>query len=202
MSAEQGIPNKSWVSKVSRSYEKVVYILTCTILMVIVIVMGAEVFYRYVLNDALIWAEEVCIYLLILIAFIFVGAAFDKGYLASVQFLMKSLPSKVSLPIMIPIFLLMIGFLLSLVYYGTIFAETSASYNMPAAAFIASAIFGPQTKFSMSMYWLYMALPAGCLILCGHFIFVLFRIVKVMKYRGKISDVLATEGSSTSEEVR
>ena len=45
----------------------------CTLLAGIVIIMGVQVFFRYVLNDSIIWAEEMSRYFLIWITFLVLG---------------------------------------------------------------------------------------------------------------------------------
>ncbi len=58
----------------------------------IVVVMVVQVFWRYVLNSSTIWAEEMCRYLLILMTFLLIGPAFERGEMVSVQFFMQRLP--------------------------------------------------------------------------------------------------------------
>ena len=62
-------------------------------------------------------------------------------------------------------------------YYGYLFAALNSHFSMPAADFIGTALFGAGGAGAISMYWLYLAIPAGCLILSGHFVLALLRIL-------------------------
>jgi TRAP-type C4-dicarboxylate transport system permease small subunit len=178
------------MAALGRLYARAVAILASTLVLVVVAVMGAQVFYRYVLNDSLIWAEEVSGYLLVLMTFLFIGAAFERGEMVTIRFFVDMLPPKVRLTLMIPSFVAMITFLLVLSYYAMRFASLGAGYNVPAATFIASAIRGRDTDFQLSMYWLYLAIPAGCLILCGHFLAALWRLGRAARGRADLAGAL------------
>src|SRR5262245_66504224 len=85
---------------------------------IIVVVMAVQVFYRYALNDSLIWTEEVSRYLLILMTFLLVGVAFERGELVSVQFFINRLPRRIAYLLTIPVYLAIIAFLVALSFYG------------------------------------------------------------------------------------
>ena len=50
---------------IARIYTRGMMTLGCTLLAVTVIVMGVEVFFRYALNNSIIWAKKISQYLLI-----------------------------------------------------------------------------------------------------------------------------------------
>lgn len=146
-------------------------------MVVLVTVMGVQVFFRYVLNDSLIWAEEVCRYLLILMTFLLLGPAFERGEMVNLRLLMDIVPDRVRLAITVPIYLVMITFLLVLAYYGYQFATLNSRFSMPAIDFIGTALLGREVNLALSMYWLYMTIPAGCLILAGHLVLAVLRMI-------------------------
>ena len=93
-----------------RAYVTTFTIIAAATMAVIVIVMGVQVFYRYALNDSLIWAEEICRYLLMVMTFLLVGPAFERGEMVSVQFRCAPCRGGAAQMVMVPVYLLMIGF--------------------------------------------------------------------------------------------
>jgi TRAP-type C4-dicarboxylate transport system permease small subunit len=100
--------------------------------------------------------------------FLLIGPAFERGEMASVQFLMRRLPVRLAQLAMIPIYLSLIAFLAAVGYVGQQFAALNANYSMPAIDFILSSLAGRRVSGTLSMYWLYMLIPAGCLMLSAH----------------------------------
>jgi TRAP-type C4-dicarboxylate transport system permease small subunit len=184
-----------------RAYTRAVTSAASTLMLAVVAVMGAQVFYRYVLNDSLIWAEEVSGYLLVIITFGFIGAAFERGEMVSIRVFTDLLPPRLRILLMIPSFAAMITFLLVLAYYAMRFASLGSGYNIPAVGFIGSTLLGRQAEVQVSMYWLYLVIPAGCVILSGHFLVTLWRLSRVALGRGDVTDALPAEPASPGDEV-
>ncbi|MGH6896631.1 MAG: TRAP transporter small permease [Geminicoccaceae bacterium] len=180
MSSERATTRGGALAAAGRLYNAAAIILASGLMSVLVTVMGVQVFFRYVLNDSLIWAEEVCRYTLVLLTFLLIGAAFERGELVRLDILTNILPERIKAPLSILIYLTMIGFLWTLVYYGYLFAALNSQFSMPAADFIGTALFGADATGAISMYWLYLAIPVGCLILSGHFILALLRILPAL----------------------
>ena len=61
----------------------------------------------------------------------------------------------------------MIVFLVVISYFGFRFATFNGSFSMPAIDFILTVDHGRQVSGAMSMYWIYMLIPVGCLVLAG-----------------------------------
>ena len=141
----------------------------------IVVIMGVQVFFRYALNDSLIWAEEICRYLLMVMTFLLVGPAYQRGDMVSVQFLMLALPRRAASAILIPIYAMMIGFLLVISYFAYRYAGMNANFSMPSVDFVLSALLRRPVSGAMSMYWIYMLIPAGRVILALHILVSLAR---------------------------
>jgi TRAP-type C4-dicarboxylate transport system permease small subunit len=177
LTSEQARTRGGALAAAGRLYNAAAIALASGLMIVLVAVMGVQVFFRYVLNDSLIWAEEICRYLLALLTFLLIGAAFERGELVRLDIFTKILPERIKAPLSILIYLTMIGFLWTLVYYGYLFAALNSHFSMPAADFIGTALFGDAAG-GISMYWLYLAIPAGCLILSGHFVLALLRILR------------------------
>lgn len=161
---------KVLMSSLSRLYDLVVAILGAVLMTAIVIVMGVQVFFRYVLNDSLIWAEELSSYMLVLIAFLLLGAAFQRGEMMNIELLMGRLPPRLRAAANVPVYLAMTAFLVYLSYYCYQFALLNLTASIPAIDFIVSSISGETRTLTVSRYWLYLTMPLGLLILSLHLV--------------------------------
>jgi TRAP-type C4-dicarboxylate transport system permease small subunit len=154
----------------SRAYARLVIVLASVLMLLIVVIMGVQVFFRYVLNDSLIWAEEICRYLLGVMTFFLIGAAFQRSEMVCLQFLTSRMSIRGRLLVLLPLHVLMTVFLLTLAYFGYEFAKLNSRFSIPAIDFIGSALIGREVNLTMSMYWMYMLIPLACVILSAHFI--------------------------------
>ena len=64
------------LSRLRQGYLRTIGALVAGMMAITVVVTCLQVIYRYVLNDALIWAEEICRYLLVWTSFLAAGLAF------------------------------------------------------------------------------------------------------------------------------
>jgi TRAP-type C4-dicarboxylate transport system permease small subunit len=172
------LPAAGWSERVLRAYRAAMTAIASGTMAAIVLVMAVQVFYRYVLNDSLVWAEEICRYLLIVMTFILVGTAFERGEMAAVNFFVDSLPRRLRLALLLPVYLLMVAFLGVMAYYGYRFATFNSGAAMPAVDFILSSLTGRSVSHAVSMYWLYLLIPVGCLLLAVHFVFAALRFAR------------------------
>lgn len=156
------------MQRLLRYYEIAMSVFAVCTMAGIVIIMNVEIFYRYVLNDSLIWADAICRYLMVWMTFLLLGPAFQKGEFITVEFLVRSLPSMLQLMAKLIAYLGSITLLLIVAYYGYHFASMNSIQTVPAFDFIASAIYGHTVSSDVSMYWIYVSIPVGCLILAVH----------------------------------
>lgn len=163
------------LQRISRAYFLAVVGLACAVTILLVGIMGVQVFYRYVLNDSLIWAEEICRYLLILMTFLFAGAAFQRGEMISVELVIGQFRGWARLVFIVPAYLLALALLVALTYYGYRFASLNAISTIPAFDFIWAGLAGDDSTADVSMYWLYLSLPVGLAIMAVHFAIALCR---------------------------
>jgi TRAP-type C4-dicarboxylate transport system permease small subunit len=178
VSIDHRASDQGWVATFVRRYNAVAIAIASAIMGLLVAVMGVQVFYRYALNSSLIWAEEVCRYLLIAVTFLLIGPAFQRGEMVSVQSFMNLFPRRIALILTIPIYLGMIVFLIVVGYFGYQFATFNSRFSMPAIDFILTALSGQEVRGALSMYWVYMLIPLGCLILGVHFLAALIKLVR------------------------
>jgi TRAP-type C4-dicarboxylate transport system permease small subunit len=137
-------------------------------MLVIVVVIAMQVVMRYVFNASLIWAEELCRYILVWMTFLLIGVAFHRGELVAIDLVTGALPPRwrfaVKLMATIPVLI----FLGILVFYGFRFASRMGIQTLPAIDFIYSAITRSDDTADVSVFWLYASVPAGCALLFAH----------------------------------
>jgi TRAP-type C4-dicarboxylate transport system permease small subunit len=139
-------------------------------MLIIVVVMAVQVLMRYVFNASLIWAEELCRYLMVMITFVMVGLAFQRGELVAVDLVTKALPLRVrfvlkliaSAPLLIFLYLVMTS--------GYTFASRMSMQSIPAFDFIWSSIAGRDKTADVSIFWVYGSVSFGAALLMIHLI--------------------------------
>jgi len=153
-------------------YNRILDSLAALLMGAIVVIMVVQVFARYVLKDSLIWAEELCRYLLVWITFLFIGIAFQRGEFIAVdvvpnlltprwRFLLKLL---VTVPVLI--------FLWLMVTNGYTYATRFSGQTIPAIDFIWSSLTGDRAK--VPIVWVYISVPIGSALLVLHMVVSLF----------------------------
>ncbi len=154
--------------RIADGYTAAMMALGCSLLAGIVIIMGVQVFYRYVLNDSLIWAEEMCRYFLVWITFLFLGLAYQKGEMISLSILLCRVPRNAQIVLTVFAHLVSIAFLAAIIWYGYEFAEGNSLQTLPAFDFVWSSIAGARKTLGISSFWLYGAIPVGAALLALH----------------------------------
>jgi len=115
----------------------------CVALMVSSILL--QVFFRYVLNDALPWPEEVARALMIWMMALVAAGAYREGGFIAIDFFLEAIPKKISLIFQL-LLLLMASFVLfklftmGIDFFERGFRTRAASFNLPRA-------------------WIYLAMP-------------------------------------------
>lgn len=152
-----------------RGYAHVIAALAATMMGIVVVVMSVQVFCRYFLGDPLIWAEELCRYLLIWITFLSAGVAYQRGDIAVVQMLTAAMSPRVRALVVAPAYLATAFFTALLVGHGWVYAEQNLIQDIPAIDYLAEHLLGHKTD--ISVFWVYIALPIGFFLLALHFVF-------------------------------
>lgn len=119
------------------------------ILAVMSVVIGMQVFSRYVLGDSLVWTEELSRYLLIWIVYIGCSYAAKENRHLEVTFVRSMLGPKAK------------RVLISFSYFLTmVFCGFCIVWGIEMMLFLIRT--GQQTQsLGISVYWVYLALPAG-----------------------------------------
>tara|TARA_B100000427_G_scaffold33435_1_gene24393 strand:- start:1406 stop:1909 length:504 start_codon:yes stop_codon:yes gene_type:complete len=131
------------------------------LLMVIVIIV--QVFFRYVLNNALPWPDEVARFLMLWMTGLIAPTAYRWGGFVSIDMLERFLPKFLSnilvfLILIISLTVLLIGFEMGLKHINAGWIFSSSSIKIPYS------LLGGKTE-AMKLAWMYMSLPIGIFLL-------------------------------------
>ena len=131
------------------------------LLMVIVIIL--QVFFRYVLNNALPWPDEVARFLMLWMTGFIAPSAYRWGGFVSIDMLERFLPKILSnilvfLILIISLTVLLIGFEMGLKHINAGWIFSSSSIKIPFS------LIGGKTE-AMKLAWMYMSLPVGIFLL-------------------------------------
>ena len=126
------------LSKICATINKQISILVVALLFLLSLLLGVNVFYRYVLNDSIYWSNEVARYLLAYIVFLGATMAHKNGVHIRIDMIFTHLSQKSIKAIdkIISIFFILFW---SLVLYGSIklfplfMMQTTATLQMPYA---------------------------------------------------------------------
>lgn len=148
-------------SKLETFWRGLLRSLLVTIVGLLLAIMMAQVVMRYGFNNSLIWAEEICRYLLIWLSMLALLFAYERGEIASVRIALYALPRRAAFVSAIIGNILAAGLCFLLVYYGFKYATIVGSQPIPALRFLLGDIFGEDTVPVPGMFWVYAILPVG-----------------------------------------
>lgn len=131
------------VNRINRLVELVVIVQFA----VLVIVVTAAVFARYVLNDSIVWAEELARYLFVWVSFLGGGLGVGTNIHVGVDSLVELMPRRTKLAVQILMELMIVGFTAVLIWVGAQFA----AFGMRTEAML----------LPIPMGYVYLAVPVG-----------------------------------------
>ena len=131
------------------------------LMMVIVIII--QVFFRYVLNNALPWPDEVARFFMLWMTGLIAPSAYRWGGFVSIEMFERFLPKILSnilifLILLVSLTVLLIGFEMGLKHINAGWIFSSSSIKIPFS------LVGGKTK-AMKLAWMYMSLPVGIFLL-------------------------------------
>ncbi len=149
-------------------YERLIRFLAGISMLTIVAVMAVQVVMRYLFSSSLIWAEELCRYILIWQTFLLVGLAYQKGELVAVEIvplMLKpgwriALKALAAIPILVFLWLMTVN--------GVVYAGRLQMQKIPALDFIWMSITG--REIGVSIWWVYISVSVGSALLGLHII--------------------------------
>ncbi|MSP98693.1 MAG: TRAP transporter small permease [Betaproteobacteria bacterium] len=132
-----------FVRRFNRVAEMVVIIAFATL----IVDVAAAVFFRYVLNDSIVWAEEMARYLFVWITFVGGGLGVGRNIHVGVDSIVEILPVQLKQVVEICVELMIVVFVVALIYVGAQFAW----FGMKAGALL----------LPIPMGVVYLAVPVG-----------------------------------------
>ena len=132
-------------------------------ILIMVIVIIIQVFFRYVLNNALPWPDEVARFLMLWMTGLIAPSAYRWGGFVSIDMLERFLPKILSnilifLILLVSLSVLLIGFEMGLKHINAGWIFSSSSIKIPFS------LIGGKTE-AMKLAWMYMSLPVGIFLL-------------------------------------
>lgn len=109
------------------AYDRAMRFLLAAAMLTTFVIMCAQIVFRYLLNDALIWAEEVCKYLLVWMSFLGIGLAYSRGEIAAFRMVEGALGDRLGAVLRLIGNLAAMGLLVVLVVYGGRYACAAAA---------------------------------------------------------------------------
>jgi TRAP-type C4-dicarboxylate transport system permease small subunit len=136
---------------------------------VIIVIMLVQIVARYVFNASLIWAEELCRYILVWQTFLLIGIAYHQGELAILDLLTGKVSDRGRLAIRLLVSIPVGIFLFMLIKTGLVHASRFQNQTIPAIDFIWTSLTGKPA--GLTVFWIYISVPIGCSILMLHLLF-------------------------------
>lgn len=165
--ASQGITTLLGVlRRISSVYHSIARAFAGTIMITIVVVMVAQVIARYGFNGSLIWAEELCRYLLIWMTFLLLGIGYETGEFVSLSVVPDMLTPRARDILHLMMSVPLLWFLLLMVVYGWDYASRFERQKIPALDFIFDSLFG--TPANVPVRYVYVSVSIGCGLLAMH----------------------------------
>ncbi|MEI4487485.1 TRAP transporter small permease subunit [Frigidibacter sp. MR17.14] len=149
-----------------RAYCAVVRSLVGTAMLALVAIMMAQVLARYVFGGSLIWAEELCRYILIWITFLSLGLAWDRGEFVALDLLTGGLAQAVQLAIRTVLAVPILWFLWLIGSSGLTYALRFKAQTIPAIDFIWTNLTGGPAGIPIT--YVYISVTVGCALLAAH----------------------------------
>ncbi|WP_414833471.1 TRAP transporter small permease [Afifella sp. YEN Y35] len=172
-----------------RIFQTVMKALLVLLIGVLLAVMTLQIIMRYSFSASLIWAEEVCRYLLIWVSLIAGIFAYEKGEIAAMTLLRDALPRRIGLGLAIFCNLAAAILCLALVYYGWRYAEMVGSQPIPALRFLFEDTFGWPQSYVPTVFWVYFSLPLGMAFMAVRLLVDIVHYIRLMASGGSVGDL-------------
>lgn len=157
-----------FLSKIVLIYIVFLRLLAGVSMAIIVIVMLTQVWFRYVGGGSLIWAEELCRYLLIWQTFLVLGLAYSKGEFVALDFLPAALSERGTLVLKTITAIPVMAFLILITIYGADYASLFSNQTIPALDFIWRSLSG--RSLGLSINYVYISVSVGSALMLLHVI--------------------------------
>ena len=117
---------------------------------ILAMILTAAVFWRYALNNAIPWSEELSKYLMVWLTFLGAPIALRHGSHINIDLLQQLMPPRGQQAFHLVIHLVVVATMVLVFWYGLSFAQLGARQVA--------------TSFRLSMVWMYVAVPVGAVL--------------------------------------
>ena len=155
----------SLLSRLGRFYVSSMQLAAGCLMALIVTVMVAQVVARYGFDSSLIWAEELCRYLLIWMTFLLLGMAYRTGALISFDLVPLMLSTRSQRVLRLLTSIPVLCFLVLMTWYGWDYASRFVHQTIPALDFISDYLFGRPAGLSIRLVYVSVSVGSGLLAL-------------------------------------
>lgn len=152
-------------------------------MLAIVLIVLAQVVARYAFSSSIIWAEEMCRYLLLWQTFLVIGYAYQRGEFVAVEVLPDLLTPSVRFALKAVLAVPVLIFLWFIMTNGYFYSQRFSNQIIPALDFIWNSLTGNRAAVSIS--YVYISVSIGSALLALHVI------------GGLVGDLLALRNGGT-----
>jgi len=155
-----------WGGALLGIYEQSIRFLAGCMMTAIVVIMITQVTARYVFGSSLIWAEELCRYILIWMTFLLLGMSYRRGEFITLEMLPAVVSVTARRVVRIVMAVPTLVFLAMMVWAGWNYSSRFGNQTIPALDFIWTSLRGEPLQ--LSIRWVYVSVSVGCGLLFVH----------------------------------
>lgn len=153
------------LTAVVRFYESLMRLAAGGLMGLIVVIMVTQVIARYGFNSSLIWAEELCRYLLIWMTFLLLGMVYQTGGLVALDIVPDMLSTRARRIMRLITALPVLWFVALMTWYGWDYASRFDNQTIPAIDFITGFLFNRPAGLSIRLVYVSVSVGSGLLAL-------------------------------------
>lgn len=135
------MPKNNWLSALDVALQRFTEVLVFLLFAAMVVLVFAQVYTRFLTNNALTWSEELSRFLLVWMVFLGSALTFRKGGHIAVDNLVKALPPTGKYIVSIVAYSLMLTFIVILLWGAIIVLPTTALQKSPANNIVMAYVY-------------------------------------------------------------
>lgn len=169
--------------------DRIIRIATGILMVILVAIMVAQVFFRYVLNSSLTWSEEVAVYLMIWVVFLGSAILVRRWAHVHIPTLVEICPAGIRIPLILFTRIASVACMIVIIWFGT----EAFFGNYHAASFTT----GISTK------WIKLSIPVGAAFMVLYALIVLVEDIRALRSGDKSRfDTVSPTAPPPQSEVR
>lgn len=121
---------------------KIYLIMAKFFLVAMVLIIGVQVFFRYILNRSISWSEEISMLLMVMFGFISIAIGVQKGLHLNISLFYDRFPPVVKIVCDKIVDFVVMGIGLIMLYYGILLIQSTMHAPMAASGLPAATLYG------------------------------------------------------------